>query len=113
MTCSTKSASKAVGQMTRFIQKGELNEFEVQGLVQCFEYTYELSWNVLKDWFETQGETEIHGSKDAFRLAFRRGVVQDGEVWMDMVRKRQLTTHTYSDEIVQSIVQVVVDSFFP
>ncbi len=36
---------KALRQLTRFIEKGELNEFEQQGLIQCFEYTYELAWN--------------------------------------------------------------------
>jgi len=48
-----------------------LNELEKQGLIQAFEYTYELAWNTIKDYFENQGETGIHGSRDAFRLAFQ------------------------------------------
>ena len=47
--------SKALQQLTRFIERGELNEFEEQGLIQSFEYTYELAWNTLKDLFEDQG----------------------------------------------------------
>ncbi len=57
-------------------KKKELNELEKQGLIQAFEYTYELAWNTIKDYFENQGETGIHGSRDAFRLAFRRGLVE-------------------------------------
>ena len=62
--------TKAVKQLTRFIDKGNLNEMEEQGLIQSFEYTYELAWNTLKDFFEDQGESNVMGSRDAFRLAF-------------------------------------------
>lgn len=58
---------KAFLQLDRFINKGALNEFEQQGLIQSFEYTFELSWNVIKDYYEFQGETNIQGSRDAFR----------------------------------------------
>ena len=80
--------TKALGQLKKFIQKGKLNELEEQGLIQAFKYTYELAWNTLKDYLESQGETEIHGSRDSFRLAFQRGLIEDGETWMDMVRSQ-------------------------
>ena len=78
--------TKAVRQMTKFIEKGDLNEFEEQGLIQSFEYTYELAWNTLKDLFEQQGESNILGSRDAFRLAFKRGLIENGEIWMKMIK---------------------------
>ncbi|MFI3122110.1 MAG: nucleotidyltransferase substrate binding protein [Methylococcaceae bacterium] len=56
---------KALAQLTKFIAKGDLNELEKQGLIQCFEYTYELAWNTLKDFYQSQAETDIQGSKDA------------------------------------------------
>jgi nucleotidyltransferase substrate binding protein (TIGR01987 family) len=104
--------SKALDQLTKFIVKGELNELEKQGLIKCFEYTYELAWNVLKDYFETQGETGMHGSRDAFRLAFRRGLVQDGETWMDMIKSRTLTVHTYDEKIADQITTDIVKRYF-
>ena len=72
---------KALSQLRKFIDKGQLSDLEKQGLVKAFEYTYELAWNVIKDFYEAQGETNIQGSKDAFRLAFSRGLVRDGDVW--------------------------------
>ena len=51
--------SKALDQLTKFIDKGQLNELEEQGLIKVFEYTYELAWNVIKDYFESQGETGL------------------------------------------------------
>jgi len=77
-----KHYTKVLGQLTRFIENGALNELEQQGLIQAFEYTYELAWNTLKDYFESQGDTGIYGSRDAFRLAFRRGLIENGETWM-------------------------------
>jgi nucleotidyltransferase substrate binding protein (TIGR01987 family) len=105
--------TKALGQLEKFIQKGKLNELEEQGLIQAFEYTYELAWNTLKDYLEAQGETEIHGSRDAFRLAFQRGLIEDGETWMEMVRSRTLTTHTYNEEIARQIANSIFQQYFP
>lgn len=104
--------SKALRQLTKFIDKGELNELEQQGLIQSFEYTYELAWNTIKDFFEAQGQTDILGSRDAFRLAFRRGLVEDGEVWMDMIKSRALTSHTYNEAVAQAIGHSIVTEYY-
>lgn len=105
--------SKALSQLRKFIAKGELNEFEEQGLIQAFEYTYELAWNSIKDYFEAQGETNINGSRDAFRLAFRRGIIKDGEIWMDMIKSRTLTSHTYNEDIARQIAGDITEKYYP
>ena len=102
---------KALGQLKKFVQKGELNELEEQGLIQAFEYTYELAWNSLKDYLEAQGETEIHGSRDALRLAFKRGLIEDGETWMEMIESRSLTSHTYNEEVAKQIANAVSQKY--
>jgi nucleotidyltransferase substrate binding protein (TIGR01987 family) len=105
--------SKALGQLRKFIERGELNELEKQGMIQAFEYTYELAWNTIKDYFEDQGETNINGSRDAFRLAFRRGLIQDGETWMDMIKSRALTTHTYNEKVAEEIAGDITTRYYP
>jgi len=104
--------SKALNQLTKFIEKGDLNELEKQGLIQAFEYTFELAWNTLKDYFEAQGETNIFGSRDAVRMAFRRGLIENGEIWMAMITSRTLTSHTYNEEIAEEIVQDIAAVYF-
>jgi nucleotidyltransferase substrate binding protein (TIGR01987 family) len=104
--------SKALGQLRKFIEKGALNELEKQGLIQAFEYTYELAWNTIKDYFEHQGEININGSRDAFRLAFQRGLLAEGQVWMDMVKSRVLTSHTYNEEVAEMIASAIVNCYF-
>jgi nucleotidyltransferase substrate binding protein (TIGR01987 family) len=105
--------SKALAQLTRFIEKGELNEFEQQGLIQAFEYTFELAWNCIKDYFESQGDVSILGSRDAFRLAFKRGLIVNGEVWMSMITSRTLTSHTYNEDTADKIAGDVATLYFP
>ena len=104
---------KALALMTKFIEKKDLNELEQQGLIQAFEYTYELAWNTLKDYFEAQGEAGIHGSRDALRLAFRRGVIADGQTWMDMLESRTQTSHTYQEDVAQDIAGKIFNRYFP
>jgi len=90
----------------------ELTPLEKQGLIQSFEYTHELAWKTLKDFLQYRGSTEeIYGSKDASRQAFANGIIFDGETWMSMVKSRNLTSHTYDEETVEKIVDVILGSY--
>lgn len=105
--------SKALSQLQKFIDKGEdLNELEEQGLIQAFEYNFELSWNLIKDYYEYQGATGIQGSRDAFRLAFNRGLIKDGENWMEMINSRIKTSHTYNEDTANEIADAVLNTYF-
>ena len=103
---------KALAQLEKFIAKGELNELEEQGLIQSFEYTHELAWKTLKDFLEHSGNTDIYGSKDASREAFKLGLIEDGEGWMLMIQDRNQTTHTYNLDTARSIVSHISQRFF-
>ncbi|MCK9293555.1 MAG: nucleotidyltransferase substrate binding protein [Desulfobulbaceae bacterium] len=104
---------KALSQLRKFVDKGDLSELEQQGLVKAFEYTFELAWNSLKDFLEYRGQSEIYGSRDAIRKAFELGLVEDGEGWMDMLKSRNLTSHTYNEEVAEEICRAVLLNYFP
>lgn len=103
---------KALNQLGKFIDKGDLSELERQGLVKAFEYTYELAWNTLKDFLEYQGHTEIFGSRDAIRKAFELNLIEDGQKWMDMLASRNKTSHTYNEETAEEICREVKEVYF-
>lgn len=90
--------------------KRALSDLEKQGLIQAFEFTHELSWNVMKDYFYYQGKSDLTGSRDATREAFAQGLILDGEQWMEMIKSRNQTSHTYqqgiADEIVKQIIEI-------
>ncbi len=89
-----------------------LNDIVKQGLIQCFEYTHELGWNVMKDYAEYQGNSEIAGSRDATREAFKMKLITDGKVWMDMIENRNRTSHTYNEDTANEIYQLIIEDYY-
>jgi nucleotidyltransferase substrate binding protein (TIGR01987 family) len=105
--------NKALRQLQKFTDKGALNELEQQGLVHVFEYTYELAWNVMKDYFTyMQADQNILGSRDAIQLAFNRGLITDGKIWMDMIESRIKSSHTYNEDTAQEIADKIVQQYY-
>ena len=94
-------------------QQRELSALEQQGLIQSFEFTHELAWKMLKDYLEYQGVSNIVGSRDASRIAFQNTLIQDGEVWMQMIAARNQTSHTYNLKVAQSVVESILSRFYP
>jgi nucleotidyltransferase substrate binding protein (TIGR01987 family) len=90
-----------------------LSELEQLGLIQGFEFTHELAWNVLKDYLEHKGISGLVGSRDATRAAFKNGLILEGEAWMDMIKARNLTSHTYNTAIAEGIARDVLVRFYP
>lgn len=81
-----------------------LSKLEKQGVIQGFEYSYELGWNTLKDFLVWQGIEGITGSRDAIREAFSTGLIADGQGWMQMLTDRNRTSHTYNEETAEAIL---------
>lgn len=90
-----------------------LSILEEQGLIHVFEYTYELAWNTIKDFYRHQGETDIQGSRDAIRIAFERGLLSEAECWFEMVKSRTLTFHTYNRETARLIAEQILAVYHP
>jgi len=65
-----------------------------------------------EDYYECKGEVNIQGSRDAFRLAFKRGLVSDGQLWLDMVDDRRSTVHTYDEDRADEISEKIRDVYF-
>ena len=104
---------KALAQLQKFVDKGKLSNLEEQGLIKAFEYTYELAWTTLKDFLEYRGQSDIYGSRDAIRKAFELGLIEDGENWMDMLKSRNKTSHTYNEETAAEIRRATLKVYHP
>ena len=107
--------NKAFSQLKEAVelaQQRKLSKLEEQGLIQAFEFTHELAWNTLKDFLESRGVRNLYGSKDATRAAFRTGLIENGEVWMDMISSRNLTSHTYDETTAAKIVSAIIHMYF-
>jgi len=90
----------------------DLTDLEKQGMIQGFEFTFELAWNVMKDYLEEQGITGIIGSKGAVRHAFNKNLIEDGQVWMDMLRDRNLASHSYDEKTAEDLATAIINIYF-
>lgn len=106
-----QSAFKQFTSAIELSKSRNLSELEKIGLIQAFEFTHEFAWNTLKDYFEHQGNTSITGSRDAVREAFQKGLLSDGEVWMEMIKSRNKTSHTYNQNIAEEIVTKITSQY--
>ena len=88
-----------------------LSELERQGLIQAFEYTHELAWKTMKDFLESKGNTAVYGSRDATREIFKLGLIKNGDVWMDMIKNRNRSSHTYNEETANEIANAILDEY--
>jgi len=96
----------------KLAKQRQLSNLEELGLNHTFEYTHEIVWNTLKDFLEERGVGNLYGSRDVTREAFKTGLLENGDVWMDMIKSRNLTSHTYNEEVAREIVTATIHSYF-
>ena len=106
-----KAFSLLEAAVVQYKERG-LSELEEQGVIQRFEFTHELAWNVLKDYFEYQGNSDITGSRDATREAFNKGIITDGEGWMEMIKSRNKSSHTYNQDTANEILKNIIEWYY-
>lgn len=102
---------KATIQLTEFIQKESLNKFEVQGLIQCFEYTFELAWKTMKDYLEQEG-FDVKSPRSTIQTAFQTQLITDGHSWIDALDKRSLMAHTYDEEKAIEAEKLIKEKYY-
>jgi len=108
-----KRALRQLTQAVELSQQRPLSNLEQQGLIQGFEFTHELAWNVLKDFLEYEGMQGLIGSRSVSREAFKRGLIQDGQAWIDMIEGRNLSSHTYNEDTANQLAQAILHSYYP
>ena len=108
-----KKALRQLRSAVELSERRELSQLEKQGVIQTFEFTHELAWNMLKDFLQDQGNQNIKGSKDATREAFKVELIADGESWMAMIQSRNASSHTYNEHTAEELVKAIVERYYP
>ena len=89
----------------------ELSDLEKKGVIQSFEIVQELSWLLIKDFYESIGKPNIQGSSDAFQLAFKRGLVKNPSL-METIESRNKTSHTYKEKVAEKIFYDIIEKYY-
>jgi len=94
------------------VRVAELSDLEKEGLIQRFEYTFELAWKTLKDYLESQ-QVSAKFPREVVRQAFHYELIADGDIWMEMLEKRNLIAHAYNEENFRQAIEAISHDFFP
>ena len=82
------------------------------GLIQRFEFTFELSWKALKEYMIDQGiKNEMQFPKQVLKTAYENRIINDEKVWLDMLEARNSTSHIYDDKAAERIGKNICDSY--
>ena len=94
---------KALVQLGHAVLDYGINPADIikEATVQRFEFTHELAWKLMKDFLNYEGITNIVGSRGATREAYSKGIIENGELWMQMIESRNATVHTYQESILE------------
>lgn len=106
--------SAALDQVTegdRFMD--DLSELEMEGLVQRFEYTFELAWKVLQDLLVYKGYEFMLGPNGTMKMAFEDGLITNHDGWRKMAKSRNTLSHVYDEEEVLPIVRLIYSDYAP
>lgn len=98
--------------LKKYSNKPITTELERAGIIQFFEMTFELAWKVLKDYLESEGYT-VKSPRETVKQAFQIGVIDNGHVWIDALSNRNLTTHTYDEELANKMTNEILSAYIP
>lgn len=87
-------------------------ELERAGIIQFFEMTFELAWKVLKDYLESEGYM-VKSQRETVKQAFQIGLIDNGHIWIDALSNRNLTTHTYDEELATKMTSEILNAYLP
>ncbi|MCD8513134.1 nucleotidyltransferase substrate binding protein [Nitrincola schmidtii] len=96
------------------LQPSQLNQLEKEGIIQRFEYTFELAWKVLKDVMESDGiALDQISPKAVVRQAYSAKYIDNPEVWLNMIGDRNLMSHTYDFTKFEAVINTLRESYLP
>ncbi|QLB14239.1 nucleotidyltransferase [Mannheimia granulomatis] len=106
---------RAVNYLKDEAEKYSDTEIDVikKGIIQSFEITHELAWKLMQDILKSEGESGVLDSKSASRLAFNRGLITQGDIWLEMVNSRNITVYTYDKAVLMEEFDKIIRNYLP
>jgi len=96
---------KAVTQFDGALKQKTDDELKQAGCIQYFEFCFELAWKTVKAFFEYKGMIDCNSPRDCMKLAFKSNLINNENIWIEMLEKRNITTHTYNFETALNIYE--------
>ena len=102
----------AMSRLKEGVQKwDEADDLARDGLIQRFEFTFELAWKTLKTSFEEEGLIGLNSPKTVLREAYAAGLLKSEELWLAMLQDRNSTAHIYSEQVAVQICRRIQERY--
>ncbi len=101
----------ALANLTEGIEISKPSDLEKSGIIQIFEYTFELAWKTMKDYLKEM-EVEVNYPREVIKTAFSYELIEDGDIWIDMLEKRNLMSHTYNKKNAELAYTLIKNEYF-
>ncbi len=105
--------SKAMSHLEKALEIPEPDMVQKAGIIQFFEMSFELAWNMVKDYLEEQGFVDIKSPRGALKKAFEVNILEKGHEWMELLQDRNLTAHTYDEQKATDMEHLIQNKYFP
>ena len=112
ITKKKENLNRAVNALEKSVSSPILEDRDISGIIKDFEIAYELSWKLLKTLIEDSG-LKVFGPKDVFNKGFQNNFIQDEQVWVSMIKDRNLTVHTYNKDFVEKLMNRIREDYLP
>ncbi len=89
------------------------DDLQRDGIIQRFEYTFELAWKTIQEYLKDEGFANINSPKGALREAYAAGLISDEATWLSMLKDRNSTAHVYNEDIAVQIVANIANLYAP
>jgi nucleotidyltransferase substrate binding protein (TIGR01987 family) len=101
----------AVVHLKDAVLKADLSDLEKAGVIQIYEFTFELAWKTVKDFLEEK-QVPVKYPKDTIKEAFKYEIIDNGDLWIDMLEKRNLMSHTYNETNAELAYNLITGQYF-
>lgn len=102
---------QSISSLEEAVNKKNLSDLEKAGVIKFYEFTFEIAWKTVKDFLEEKDIT-VKFPRDTIKEGFFYEIINDGDIWLDMLEKRNLMSHTYSKANAELAYGLIVDDYF-
>lgn len=106
-----KNALQRLKEAVQQFEQDDTNDLLRDGLIQRFEFTYELGWKTTREYLEELGIVDRSSPKTVFKEAYAQKIIIDETNWLLMLKDRNTMSHMYSEELSQEIARRITDSY--
>ncbi len=96
------------------MEERALNQLEKEGMIQRFEYSWELAWKTMADFIASEGlNLPTVTPRAVLKASFQAGIISDGDEWMAALDARNKMSHVYNFKIFEQVIEALRTRFLP